>query len=345
MQKLVIVYRFDLGSLSEARMKKPIKTALGRSVIRMAMQFPRARRTLRTAGLRCSQGLFENRIVSIPFDRRRVLRLTNVDESYLAFQLFWRGFQYYEPITRLLLIELLRPGTTFLDIGAHHGFFSLTASLFVDRLRVVAFEPNPSNFRILQANAAANAITNLSCEPLAISDCDGTATLYLTASDMSASLMKGFQAHDTEQIGSVEVRTTTLDSYTRLNQFGGPMVIKVDIEGHEGAFMRGAAETIRRCKPDIILEVVEDQDPAWVAGLKALGYRFYPITDQGLTETDAPHLIKRFPLLFLNYLISARPREELEKIFERLGPHIRAINLLDSSKYFPKEEWPLLWKT
>jgi FkbM family methyltransferase len=196
----------------------------------------------------------------------------------------------------------------------------------------------------LQANALANERTNLRCEPLAISDGDGTATLYLTASDMSASLMKGFQAHDTEQIGSVEVRTTTLDSYVRLNQLAGPMVIKVDIEGHEGAFMRGAMETIRRYKPDIVLEVVEDQDPAWVAELKSLGYRFYPITDREFTETDAPRLIKRFPLLFLNYLISARPREELAQIFERMEPQIRAMNLLDSSKHFPKEEWPLLWK-
>jgi len=329
---------------TQSRMKKLIKTALGRFVIRVAMQFPRTRRPLRPAGLRCSQGLFGNRIVSIPFDRGRALRLTNLDESYLAFQLFWRGFRYYEPITRLLLIELLHPGATFLDVGAHHGFFSLTTSLLVDGLPVIAFEPNPSNFRILQANAIANESTNLRCEPFAISDCDGTATLHLTASDMSASLMKGFQAHDTEQIGSVEVRTTTLDNYVRLNQLGRPMVIKVDIEGHEGAFMRGAMETIRRSKPDIVLEVVEDQDPAWVADLKSLGYRFYPITDQGLTETDAPRLIKRFPLLFLNHLISARPKEELENIFERLEPQIRGINLLDSSKHFPKEQWPLLWK-
>jgi FkbM family methyltransferase len=324
-------------------MKKLIKTALGRFVISVATQFPRTRRTFRTAGLRCSQGLFGNRIVSIPFDPGGVIRLTNLDESYLAFQLFWRGFQYYEPITRLLLLELLRPGATFLDIGAHHGFFSLTASLLIDRLRVIAFEPNPSNFQILEANTLANQTTNLHCEPLAISDREGTAALYLTASDMSASLMKGFQAQDTEQIGSVEVRTTTLDSYIPLNQLGGPMVIKVDIEGHEGAFMRGAAETIRRFQPDIVLEVVEDQDPSWVAELKSLGYHFYPITDQGLTQTDAPRLVKRFPFLFLNHLISARPREELAKLFERLEPRIRTMNLLDSSKHFPKEEWPLLW--
>jgi hypothetical protein len=108
--------------------------------------------------------------------------------------------------------------------------------------------------------------------------------------------------------------------------------------------MRGAMQTIRTHRPDIVLEVVEDQDPAWVAELKSLGYRFYPITDRGLTETDAPRLIKRFPLLFLNHLISARPREELAKIFKRVEPQIRAMNLLDSSKHFPKEQWPLLWK-
>jgi FkbM family methyltransferase len=271
------------------------------------------------------------------------LRLTTVDKSYLAFQLFWHGLNYYEPITRLLLGRLLQPGATLLDIGAHHGFFALTTGLVADGVRVIAFEPNPGNFRILQANVAANYLANVHCEPLAVSDCDGAATLYLTASDMSASLKKGFQSHDTQQIGSLEVRTTALDRYLPARRIAAPIVIKVDIEGHEAAFMRGAMETIRKFKPEIILEVVEDQDPKWVADLKALGYRFYPITDRGLSEIEAPRLIKRFPFLFLNHLLTTRPPEELSAMFNSIGPEARAINLLDTSKHFRKEDWPLLW--
>jgi FkbM family methyltransferase len=324
-------------------MKAIFKRALGRLVIQAALRSPHKPPLLRSLGFRCSHGLFGKGQVSVATGHTKPLRLTHLDDSYLGFQLFWRGLDYYEPITRLLLSQLLRPGTTFLDIGAHHGFFSLTSALLLDAIRVVAFEPNPENFHILQANVHANELANVVCEPLAISDQDGTARLYLTASDMSASLMQGFQSQDTQQIATVEVQAITLDHYAQSRHLDAPLVIKVDIEGHEAAFMRGAMDTIRKCKPDIILEVVEEQDPNWIQALKALGYRFYPITDQALTETDAPRLVKRFPFLFLNHLLSTRPVDELLNIFRAIEPQIKQINLLDTSKHFRKEEWPLLW--
>ena len=325
-------------------MRRIVKRALGRCVVPLAQKLPRGRRFLRPIGARTSEGFFGDRIVSIQTTKHRSLRLTNLDESYLAFQLFWHGGHYYEPITRALVEVLLQPGDVFLDIGAHIGFFSLTAALSIDGLKVIAFEPNPKNFRILKANAAINGLANLACEPVAISDQEGTATLYLTESDMSASLMKDFQAEDTQQIDSIEVRTATLDSYLERHGVQGPLLIKVDIEGYEPAFFRGAAKTIAKHKPDIILEVLYDQEPELVARLKSLGYHFYPITDEGLFELPAPRLIKRFPFLFLNHLLSTKPKHELAAIFNRVGEAIRGIDLLETSKHFPKEQWPSLWQ-
>jgi hypothetical protein len=161
---------------------------------------------------------------------------------------------------------------------------------------------------------------------------------------MSASLMKDFQAQDTRQISDIEVRTTTLDNYLRQQKIDGPMVIKVDIEGHEPAFFRGAMETLTRQKPDIILEVLYDQDPALVSSLKSLGYHFYPITDEGLIELEAPRLVKRFPFLFLNHLLSVRPKREIASLFDRVGVALGNLNLMETSEHFPKEHWPLLWQ-
>jgi hypothetical protein len=139
------------------------------------------------------------------------------------------------------------------------------------------------------------------------------------------------------------VPTASLDHYLEQHEIRGPLVIKVDIEGHESAFFRGASHTIAAKKPDIVLEVLYDQDPRLISELKTLGYHFYPITDQGLVELEAPRLIKRFPLLFLNHLLSARPREELAGIFNRAREATRNLNLLETSKHFPKEKWPHLW--
>jgi FkbM family methyltransferase len=324
-------------------MKRRIKQAVGRCAISIASLVPWSRSVLRPIGLRASQDLFGQRIVSINSFGGQSFRLTHVDESYLAFQLFWHGGQYYEPISRAVLEALLRPEHTFLDLGAHVGFYSLAGALSVKGVKVIAFEPNPKNFRILQANVAANGLTGVHCEPLAISDTDGTATLYLTESDMSASLMKDFQAEDTAQIDSIEVPTVSLDSYVQRHGVRGPMLIKVDIEGHEPAFFRGASKTLAEYRPDIVLEVLYDQEPTLVSDLKSLGYHFYPITDQGLVEADTPKLVKRFPFLFLNYLLSVRPQRELAGIFSRVDQTIRGINLLQTSKHFPKEQWPCLW--
>ncbi len=324
-------------------MKRLLKNALGKCVLSVAESLPRSKGLVKTLGLRTTQDLFGNRIASIPLPGGQPLRLTHLDESYLAFQLFWHGAGYYEPITRALLAALLQPGDSFLDIGAHLGFFSLTTGLSTPGVRIIAFEPNPKNFRILKANEAANNLRTLVCEPIAISDRDGTGTLYLTESDMSASLMKDFQAEDTKQIGSTEVRTASLDSYLEQQRIDGRLVIKVDIEGHETAFFGGAINTITTRKPDIVLEVLYDQEPHLVSQLKALGYHFYPITDEGFVELEAPRLIKRFPFLFLNHLLSARPRQEIVDLFNRVGKVTRNLNLLETSKHFPKEQWPSLW--
>ncbi|HTL59282.1 MAG TPA: FkbM family methyltransferase [Candidatus Limnocylindrales bacterium] len=282
--------------------------------------------------------------MTIPLDQGRKLRLTHIDDSYLPFELFWRGANYYEPITRRVLEALVQPGTTFIDVGAHIGFFSLIVGSSPAQPQVIAFEPNPQNVRSLVANLKANNLTNAVCESLAISDRDGIGTLYLTESDMSASLMKDFQAEDTRQIGSITVPTTTLDTYMEQRQMTGPMVIKVDMEGHEPAFFRGAVATLERYRPDILLEVLYNMDEELVAQLKSLGYNFYPITDKSFEEEDMPRLVKRFPFLFLNHLLSARPKVELSELFEGVRQGIANINLLHTSKHFPKERWPLLWQ-
>ena len=322
-----------------------LKQVLGAGAISIAARWHGMRSRLSTVGLRCSRGVFGDRVVRIPVEQGRELRLTHIDDSYLAFELFWRGVNYYEPITRRLLEALLQPDATFVDVGAHIGFFSLVIASSLSRPKVIAFEPNPQNFRNLVANVKVNHLSNVLCEAMAISDREGTATLYLTESDMSASLMKDFQAEDTTQVGTIEVSTITLDTYVQMRRISGPMIIKVDMEGHEPAFFRGAGGTLQRHHPDIVLEVLYDMDPELIAYLTSLGYHFYPITDKGFLEETTPRLVKRYPFLFLNHFISTRSRAEVAEVFEHVRRATANINLMKTSKHFPKERWPLLWQT
>lgn len=86
-----------------------------------------------------------------PVDKRTNV---NVDLRDRVQRLMWGGA--YEPHVRKCLKTILRPGDTFVDVGAHIGFFSMIASSLVgEKGNVYAFEANSNLFGALQANASA----------------------------------------------------------------------------------------------------------------------------------------------------------------------------------------------
>jgi hypothetical protein len=86
----------------------------------------------------------------------------------------------YEADEAALLSEWLRHGQTFVDVGAHVGYFTcLAARLVGPRGLVLAFEPQPRNYELLLANVWRNGLTNVVVFPWAVSDSSGFATLHL----------------------------------------------------------------------------------------------------------------------------------------------------------------------
>lgn len=306
-----------------------LKRAVGGCLFHACNLIPPAKRPLARLGMRTKKEWFRDRIARVQTRDGKNIKLASIGENYLSFQVFWKGAVFYEPITSLVLGELVWPGDTFVDVGANIGFFSLLLSAQKPSLRVVAFEPNPKNYELLAKNAACNGFRHFMCEPLALSDAVGKAPLYLADSDMSASLRSDFAFHEKPPI---EVKTTTLDSYLQSQPFSGRLVLKVDVEGAEDAFFRGACNTIVAHKPDIITEVAMKSSPDYAAFLHDLGYRFYPITDDGLHPVAELQPVVRGNLLFLNYLLSPRPPEVVSELFERIRPAVRKIDLTQTSK-------------
>ena len=65
----------------------------------------------------------------------------------------------YESAVQKVLVEHLRSGNIFYEVGAHIGFFSLLAAGLVDGSgEVVAFEADPSNVRFIQEHFRRNSI-------------------------------------------------------------------------------------------------------------------------------------------------------------------------------------------
>ncbi len=85
---------------------------------------------------------------------------------------YWR--EGHEPAVPRALAQLLKPGHTFWDVGAHIGYVSLLGSRLVGRTgHLRAFEPLPANVRRLRQGVSLNAISTVSVHPTAVNDTNG----------------------------------------------------------------------------------------------------------------------------------------------------------------------------
>ena len=157
------------------------------------------------------------------------------------------------------LTASLPEGGVFIDVGAHIGIFSLQASKKVGPTgRVVSFEPNPETLKVLRENAAANHGANISIQPVAATDRQQELTLYASSTiNSGASSLARENADIGGPDGTRAYKTLGRPVDDVVRELGLTRVdaIKIDVEGTELLVLKGAAETIRRFHPKVVLEV------------------------------------------------------------------------------------------
>jgi FkbM family methyltransferase len=223
-------------------------------------------------------------------------------------QVFWRGWDGYEPETAPLFFEMARRARLVVDVGAYVGYYSLLAALANPEGLVLAFEPSPSNFARLRSNVDRNRLANVRCEPTALGERDASGVLFHAAVELpcGSSLSPRF-ASQPDHVGS-EVRVLTLDGYLGAADLRGVDLVKIDTEGTEPEVLRGMMRTLSRDRPRIFCEVLDGHGtgPAIEKILGPLGYRYYLLTDTGARERP---IIAADPQ-FLNHLFVPDPRAE-----------------------------------
>lgn len=140
-------------------------------------------------------------------------------------------------------------GALLFDIGAHFGIFSLAAAHFGGR--AVAVDPSPSATRMIGIQAALNDCANdIQVVRAAVSDVDGTLDL-LSSGVLSAGYFSVTRGRPRSELTTTPAMT--VDKMT--HQFGAPTHIKIDVEGHEAAVLRGARATLSQFSPILFLEL------------------------------------------------------------------------------------------
>ena len=161
--------------------------------------------------------------------------------SYTGLELAESGC--YERGTLQVIHRILRPGDTFIDIGANEGYFTVVGSKIVGTSgRVLAVEPQARLAPVLARNLEENQCTNTVVIQAAVSRCSGTAILYL-APDMNT----GSSGLTEATRYRVATQTTPLISLAELlAQVPDAMpVVKMDIEGFEYDAILGSEAVFR----------------------------------------------------------------------------------------------------
>src|SRR5689334_12819537 len=101
--------------------------------------------------------------------------------------------QFFDAVEMALLEERLAPGFVFLDIGANAGAYTLFVANRVGRSsRIIAVEPHPTALARLNCNLALNAIDWAKVVPAALSDHNGSVSLYVNTRNIgSSSVLSG----------------------------------------------------------------------------------------------------------------------------------------------------------
>ena len=165
------------------------------------------------------------------------------------------GF-FEEGLTRMVLAHL-KPGMTFLDVGAQLGYFTLLAAWLVgDTGQVHSFEPTARTFELLQLNAGFKH--NVHLNRVAVTSRSGIATL----NDYGPRFGAFNSMYDNKlprQAGRVnttkfQVPAISIDEYVEAAGLT-PNFVKIDAESADYEILTGIEDTLKRCRPLISVEV------------------------------------------------------------------------------------------
>src|SRR5450755_2726765 len=154
-----------------------------------------------------------------------------------------------------VLAAAISDGDWVLDIGANIGFVSLVMSMLSPKGNVFAFEPAHVTRGILEKNVKLNERHNISISDAALSDSDGSSTLNYRQSNCSGSFVSESAAfEDLDNLMKDRIRLSRLDDEYESLGVTSCSLMKIDIEGHEPNFLRGASVFIKKFEPLAVME-------------------------------------------------------------------------------------------
>jgi FkbM family methyltransferase len=233
-------------------------------------------------------------------------------------QLVWQGG--FEEAEMRFVESFLQSGMTALDLGAHHGLYTLLLSDRVGkRGRVFAFEPSDRERKRLKRHVRVNGCSNVRIEALALGNNETRATLFLpeTGWDWCNSLRPPAASGKTH---AVEVQVSTLDAYLKRRGIEVVDFVKLDVEGAELSVLRGAENLLAaQERPVWLVEVFDLRTKPWGYSAKEIvefmeqhKYQWFEISHGGILRTISSER------QFFDANLVAVPAEKTETVLNAL---------------------------
>ena len=179
----------------------------------------------------------------------------------------------------------VKEGDIVIDIGAEVGTFSLKAA-HQKAARIIAVEPHPENFKMLNRNIESNpmlcSIAEVQPIPIALGNTSGEVKLYGSSEYPGSHSIAGIL----DPSKFIMVNMDTLDNLLDHLKISKVDFIKIDVEGAAHYVLQGATETL---KQDLHLGIaVYHRDEECIGVLKILdenGFEYKGYTTFG-EQTD-----------------------------------------------------------
>ena len=166
-----------------------------------------------------------------------------VDPSEPDFGRHIAAFGSWEPHILAEIQARLQPEDVFVDVGANVGIMAFHAARAVGpRGRVIAFEPNPDNVQSLLHGMVENGFGNISLHACGLSDRRGVFSLAGHSNSALAEVDR------TSRLSHTQIGDDVLGGESRID------MVKIDIEGHEPAALRGLRATLKKHRPILLCE-------------------------------------------------------------------------------------------
>lgn len=228
----------------------------------------------------------QNLQLPLEFDWHRALTLTLYLGNDISRALFIGGA--IDPNEFAFLERFLQPGMVIVDAGANEGLYTLFAASRVgSEGKVLAFEPSAREISRLKSNIERNSLDNVHIFPVALGSAEGSATLSVAAEAHSGQSTLGeFIYPDVTLSTETPTSVRSLDALMAENNIARLDFLKLDVEGSETRLLYGAANTLRKFRPVLLLEVSDSalrkqssSSDELLALVQSFGYLLYRFDD------------------------------------------------------------------